>query len=101
VPIPWTRALQPNAWLPQPADWSEKSVEAQTGRSGSFLELYRRALELRPTGDFAWRDSPASVLAFDRDDLTCIVHFGEDRLEPEGEVLLASDDERTALWVRR
>jgi alpha-glucosidase len=101
VPLPWTRALQANAWLPQPADWSEKSVEAQTGRDGSFLELYRRALELRPAGGFAWHDSPASVLAFDRGDVTCIVHLGDERLEAEGEVLLASDDERTALWVRK
>ena len=100
VPIPWTRALQANAWLPQPAAWSEKSVEAQTGREGSFLELYRRALALRPTGSFAWRESPGDVLAFDRDDLTCIVHFGDTRAI-EGEVVLASDEEQTAVWVRR
>jgi alpha-glucosidase len=101
VPIPWTRALQPNAWLPQPAAWSEKSVEAQQGREGSFLELYRRALGLRPRGAFAWRESPADVLAFDRDDLTCVVHFGEERMQLDGEVVLASDDEQTAVWMRR
>jgi alpha-glucosidase len=101
VPIPWTRALEPNAWLPQPSDWSEKSVEAQTGRAGSLIELYRRALDLRPRGGFTWRDSPPDVLAFDRDDLTCIVHFGDERMVPPGELLLASDDERTAVWVRR
>jgi len=100
VPIPWTRALQANAWLPQPAAWSEKSVEAQTGASDSFLELYRRALALRPHGDFAWREAPPGTLAFDRDDLTCIVHFTDERL-PFENVVLASDDENTAVWLRR
>jgi alpha-glucosidase len=100
VPIPWTREPQPNAWLPQPAAWSEKSVEAQQGRDGSFLELYRRALELRPHGGFAWRESPAGTLAFDRDDLTCIVHFTGERVPVEN-VVLASDDERTAVWIQR
>jgi alpha-glucosidase len=99
VPIPWTRELQANAWLPQPASWSEKSVAAQTGRNGSFLELYRSALSLRPSGSFAWRDSPAGTLAFDRDELTCIVHFGDERAV-DGEVVLASDAEQTAVWVK-
>jgi alpha-glucosidase len=101
VPIPWTRELQANAWLPQPAAWSEKSVAAQGGRDGSFLELYRRALELRPSGAFAWRDAPAGTLAFDRDGLTCIVHFTDDRVPFDGDVLLASDDADTAVWLRR
>jgi alpha-glucosidase len=100
VPIPWTRALQPNAWLPQPPSWREKSVEAQAGTAGSFLELYRQALALRPHGAFAWRESPPGTLTFDRDELTCIVHFTDER-PPVGDVLLASDDENTAVWVRR
>jgi alpha-glucosidase len=100
VPLPWTRALPERTWLPQPRDWGAKSVEAQTSDDSSFLELYRRALALRPSGAFAWRDSPPGTLAFDRDGLTCIVHFGEDRLPVEN-VVLASDDERTAIWVRR
>ena len=101
VPIPWTRALQPNAWLPQPPAWSEKSVEAQTGAAGSFLDLYRRALALRPHGAFAWRESPAGTLAFDRDDLTCVVHFDDERVPLDGEIVLASDAENTAVWLRR
>ena len=98
VPIPWTRELQPNAWLPQPAAWSEKSVEAQQGREGSFLELYRRALELRPHGPFAWRESPPGTLAFARGDLTCIVHFTDERVPVEG-VVLSSDESHTAVWM--
>jgi alpha-glucosidase len=101
VPIPWSRELQANAWLPQPADWSEKSVEAQTGRDGSFLELYRRALALRPDGAFAWRESPPDVIAFDRGDLTCVVRFGDSPFELNGQLVLASDDEETAVWIRR
>ena len=101
VPIPWTRGLQANAWLPQPAGWSAKSVEAQRGDPASFLELYRRALELRPSGAFAWRDSPPGTLAFDRDELTCIVHFTEERIATTADVVLASDDANTAVWVRR
>jgi alpha-glucosidase len=101
VPIPWTRGLEPNAWLPQPAAWSEKSVEAQTGDAAAFLELYRWALVLRPHGAFAWRESPTGVLAFDRDDLTCVVHFGDERLPLDGEIVLASDAENTAVWLRR
>jgi alpha-glucosidase len=101
VPIPWTRELQPNAWLPQPQEWSEKSVEAQTGRDGSFLELYRQALALRPDGGFAWRDSPAGTLAFDRGELTCVVHFTDERVDFDGEIVLASDDANTAIWIRR
>jgi alpha-glucosidase len=101
VPIPWTRALQPSAWLPQPAAWSEKSIEAQTGVAGSFLELYRQALALRPHGTFAWRESPNGTLAFDRGELTCVVHFGDERVRLDGEIALASDAENTAVWLRR
>jgi alpha-glucosidase len=100
VPLPWTRAPQTNAWLPQPLEWSAKSVEAQLADGGSFLELYRRALELRPSGGFAWRESPPGTLAFDRDELTCIVHFTDERV-PVDDVVLASDDDNTAVWVTR
>jgi alpha-glucosidase len=90
VPIPWTRALPEHTWLPQPEDWTERSVEAQTGDRRSMLELYRRALALRPSGRFAWRPRQDGVLAFDRDELTCVVNFGPEPI-PVGNVLLASD----------
>src|SRR4051812_27006929 len=106
VPLPWTRELEARAWLPQPAEWAERSVEAQRGDDGSMLELYRRALELRPAGGFAWRDSPAGVLAFDRGDLTCIVNVDGPPVPVAG-VILASDEiadelpPATAAWTRR
>ncbi|MFF3753302.1 glycoside hydrolase family 13 protein [Streptomyces sp. NPDC002018] len=74
VPLPWTRTgpsygFGPGgSWLPQPQGWGERSVEAQTGDPGSFLELYRTALRLRRRclGDegFAWLTSAPGELAF-------------------------------------
>jgi alpha-glucosidase len=107
VPLPWTRDLPARSWLPQPASWSERSVEAQLDDDTSMLSLYRRAIERRPSGGFAWRDSPAGVLAFDRGDVTCIINFGPATVAlPKGEVVLASDDvddelsPNTGAWIR-
>jgi alpha-glucosidase len=90
VPLPWTRRLPARSWLPQPAAWGELSVEAQSSDEGSVLSLYRRALELRPSGGFSWRDAPEGVLAFDRDELTCIANVGGPDVPVDG-VLLASE----------
>lgn len=74
VPLPWTRTGSSygfgpgGSWLPQPKGWGERSVEAQTGSPGSFLELYRTALRLRRgclgDEDFAWLPSAPGELAF-------------------------------------
>jgi exonuclease I len=70
-----------------------------------MLELYRRALALRPSGSFAWRPAQDGVLAFDRDELTCIVNFAAEPIAIEN-VVLASDDVSnglrpgTAAWTR-
>jgi alpha-glucosidase len=90
VPLPWTRGLPAASWLPQPADWSEKSVEAQRVDEGSMLALYRRAIEVRPHGGFKWRDAPAGALAFERDDLTCVVNIAAEPLRVRN-VVLASE----------
>ncbi len=106
VPIPWTRALDSSAWLPQPPAWSELSVEAQRGDDASVLSLYRRALAARPTGSFEWRDSPQGALAFDRHEVTCIVNVDAEPI-PVEDVLLASEPidhvlpRGAAAWVRR
>ena len=105
VPIPWGRALDPHAWLPQPAEWSDLSVEAQLDDDRSVLALYRRALALRPSGPFAWRDAPAGALAFARGDLTCVVNVSAAPL-PVKNIVLASDEigdtlpPGTAAWLR-
>ncbi|HEY1487344.1 MAG TPA: alpha-amylase family glycosyl hydrolase [Micromonosporaceae bacterium] len=83
VPIPWSGTEPPygfsppsstaTPWLPQPASWSALSVEAQSGRSGSTLELYRAALRIRREhpalgdGDMTWLDLPDDVLGFRRE----------------------------------
>jgi alpha-glucosidase len=92
VPIPWQRELPRTSWLPVPASWSEKSVEAQLEDDDSPLSLYRRALALRPAGDFAWRESPRGTLVFDRGGMICAVNVDAAPLElPTGELLLASE----------
>lgn len=79
VPIPWTRdgpSLGFGAgapWLPQPADWSRRSVEAQTADPASTLALYRAALGIRRAepalgdGVMRWLPSPPDALVFARE----------------------------------
>lgn len=99
VPLPWSRTgtslgFGPDGgaapWLPQPADWRDRSVEAQDGDPGSMLSLYRRALRLRRdrpalhTEGLAWLDlgldpddEGDSVLAFTRGArFACVVNLG-------------------------
>jgi len=87
VPIPWSGQSAPfgfspadasaEPWLPQPANWSKRSVQAQTGDETSMLELYRTALHLRREhpalgdGTLAWVEAPAGVLAFRATPVSC------------------------------
>nr|AGS50006.1 alpha-glucosidase [uncultured bacterium esnapd26] len=109
VPIPWSGQTAPfgfspvgasgTPWLPQPANWGERSVEAQTGDETSMLELYRRALRLRRDnpalgdGSMIWLDAPAGVLAFSRDPgFSCVVNLSNEayQLPDHTSILLAS-----------
>ena len=126
VPIPWSGEKPPFGfspddasappWLPQPADWRELTVEAQTGDEHSMLELYRRALSLRRTqaalgdGKLEWLQAPEGALAFGRDPgFMCIVNLSGDPVAlPDGAELLISsgpltDDGRvpfdTSVWL--
>ncbi|MEV6736870.1 glycoside hydrolase family 13 protein [Streptomyces sp. NPDC051104] len=109
VPIPWSGPTAPFGfssegasaapWLPQPADWGERSVEAQTGDETSMLELYRRALRVRREhpalgdGTLAWLDAPAGVLALRREPgFVCVVNLSSEayRLPHHTSVLLTS-----------
>ncbi|WP_069811724.1 glycoside hydrolase family 13 protein [Streptomyces sp. TP-A0874] len=112
VPIPWSGTEAPYgfgpepggpSWLPQPADWAELSVAAQTGDPDSTLELYRAAIALRRehpalgAGEHLdWLPTPAGVLAFRRTAggrrLVCTVNTtaAPVRLPLPGRVLLAS-----------
>ncbi|SDS68593.1 glycoside hydrolase family 13 protein [Actinopolymorpha singaporensis] len=129
VPLPWSGEepalgfgdAQP--WLPQPAEWKELTVQAQTGDPNSVLSLYRQALSVRRSlaelsgageagieAELVWRDSDADVLAFDRgSSFRCVVNLGSEPVElpADAEVLLASaplPDGKlptdTSVWLR-
>lgn len=108
VPIPWSGTEAPYgfgpvaggpSWLPQPAQWAELSVEAQTGDPTSTLELYRSALAVRRaqpdlgagTG-VEWLDAPQGTLAFRRGSFVCTVNASGEpvRIPAPGTLLLAS-----------
>ncbi|MGV9373993.1 glycoside hydrolase family 13 protein [Micromonospora tulbaghiae] len=126
VPLPWQGDAPPFGfspdgaaaapWLPQPADWKDRTVRAQTGDPHSMLELYRAALTLRRAepalgdGTLTWLPAPDGVLAFAREPgFTCLVNLGGAAvpLPAHDRLLLASgplDDDRlppdTAVWLR-
>ncbi len=87
VPLPWSGQAAPfgfgagGSWLPQPADWADRTVARQSVDDTSFLALYRRALRHRRelTGDLRWLDTPSpDVLAFGRDGgFVCVVNVGD------------------------
>jgi alpha-glucosidase len=126
VPLPWSGveppfgfspsgALSP-PWLPQPEEWKDRTVEAQTGNPHSMLELYRSALRIRRVepalgdGGMRWLPSPPGVLAFARDPgFACVLNFSDAPVElPEHDaVLLLSGPLHagrlptdTAAWLR-
>ncbi|WP_330439479.1 glycoside hydrolase family 13 protein [Micromonospora sp. NBC_00821] len=125
VPLPWGGDEPPfefspegaaAPWLPQPADWKDRTASAQTGDSASMLELYRAAIQARKTdpalgdGELTWLPAPDGVLAFHRGGgFTCLVNLSAAPvpMPAQGELLLASgplDDgllpSDTAVWLR-
>ncbi|WP_439651181.1 glycoside hydrolase family 13 protein [Nocardia panacis] len=104
VPLPWEGPEPPfgfttgRAWLPQPSQWAELTVEAQLEQLDSTLSLYRAAIELRgarpefagPTLD--WYGSPSGCLAFRRPGgLICVLNASPVPVAlPPGQVVLAS-----------
>jgi alpha-glucosidase len=127
VPLPWSDQEPPFGfspagpaaapWLPQPLAWSEFTAEAQDGRPGSMLSLYREALRIRRAepalsdGSLSWLDAPDGVLAFERGDrFACVVNLSSVDVElPSHErVLLQSGPLEdgllppdTAAWLSR
>ncbi|WUR60219.1 glycoside hydrolase family 13 protein [Micromonospora chokoriensis] len=125
VPLPWAGDEPPfefspagaaAPWLPQPADWKDRTASAQTGDSASMLELYRAAIQTRRAepalgdGELTWLPAPDGVLAFSRGGgFTCVVNLSAAPvpMPAQGELLLASgplDDgllpSDTAVWLR-
>jgi alpha-glucosidase len=80
VPLPWTGDEPPfgfstaEPWLPQPPEWKDRTVQAQTGDPSSMLELYRAAIALRRREPglhqpaMIWLDAAPGVLAYTRGD---------------------------------
>jgi alpha-glucosidase len=82
VPLPWSGTEPPfgfspaNAqaqpWLPQPKEWRDLTVAAETAHPDSVLALYRAALRIRRAepsfgrSPMTWRPAPDGVLVFDR-----------------------------------
>jgi alpha-glucosidase len=130
VPLPWAGLEAPFGfsppgaappWLPQPKEWRELTVQAETGDPGSMLELYRSALRIRRAepalgdGPMSWLPSASRVLAFERGTaaagvrrVRCLVNLSAGPVELPGDatVLLASgplDGGRlpvdTAVWL--
>ncbi len=126
VPLPWSGTEPPfgfspagatgEPWLPQPKQWRDLTVEAESANAGSMLRLYRDALRTRRSepalgdGPMTWLPSQDGVLAFDRGaGVTCVANLsdGPIGLPPHTEVLLASGPlsggllpPDTTVWLR-
>ncbi|GLW68417.1 alpha-glucosidase [Kitasatospora phosalacinea] len=126
VPLPWTGLEPPfgfspdgakEPWLPQPADWAQLTVAAQSGDPDSMLELYRRALRIRRTelatapADLTWLPTAPHALLFTRGTagFACAVNLGTEPLDlPAHDTLLLTSGPLadgqlppdTAAWVR-
>lgn len=84
-------------WLPMPADWTGRTVQAEEDDRASMLWLYRDAMALRRnrragTSEVRWLDLDPDVVAFDHDGgLRCVVNFGPEPVAlSRGQVLLSS-----------
>ena len=102
VPLPWSGDEPPYgfgdgpAWLPQPAEWAEETVERQAAAADSMLSFYRSALRARrahvdPDDPLAWVEVAEDVLAFDRGGLRCVLNLGATPCSVTGDVVLASE----------
>lgn len=88
VPLPWTKSGpsfgfgSSHAWLQQPADWADRSVQAQEHNPDSMLSFYKLALQHRRdlsalrSGEFEWQNSAPELLVFTRSPrFVCVVNF--------------------------
>ena len=129
VPLPWSGLEPPfgfspagaasDPWLPQPKEWRDLTVEAESGSADSMLELYRAALRFRRAepalgdGPMSWlpsADGNSGVLTFDRAGSVCCVANLSDvpvALPAHAAVILASGPltdgllpPDTSVWLR-
>jgi alpha-glucosidase len=108
VPLPWSGDAAPYGfgaasgtatWLPQPADWAELTVEAESSAPDSMLSLYREALAVRRASaelrseSLSWIDLGADAIAFRRGEgFVSITNLGTTplALPPHRELILSS-----------
>lgn len=123
VPLPWKPdgpSLgfgEGDAWLPQPADWSDLSADVQAKDPASSHRLYRTALHLRREWgsvdeEITIIDSDPDVLAYERGSgLRVVVNMGTTPVPmPANEEILLSSEAGlagadtlapdTAVWLR-
>jgi alpha-glucosidase len=126
VPLPWAGTEPPfgfsppgarrEPWLPQPKEWRDLTVAAESAGGDSMLRLYRAALHIRRAErafrdtPLRWQPSPDGVLAFDRGaTVACVANLSPAPvgLPPHVSVLLASGPldggmlpPDTTVWLR-
>jgi alpha-glucosidase len=126
VPLPWSGQESPfgfspagasgEPWLPQPKEWRDLTVEAESANAASMLALYREALRIRRAepalgdGPMTWLPSADGVLAFDRGlSIRCVANLsaGPVGLPPHTALILASGPlaggllpPDTSVWLR-
>ena len=126
VPIPWDGTAPPfdfsptgRSWLPQPPEWRDHTVAAESADPDSMLSLYRAALRLRrdlTDESMAWLPQPTGssgsdgVLAFSRGpEFVCVANLsGESTPLPTHQRLLIASGPLdagllptdTAVWLR-
>jgi alpha-glucosidase len=110
APIPWDATPThgwptTDPWLPWPPEPESRNATRQRADERSILHLYHRLLITRRTssalrtGALTLRDTPDSILGWDRDDAsehwTILINFTSDRIAypAEGHVVVASDAE--------
>ena len=102
VPLPWEKGNASNgfsesglAWLPQPGNYADLSLDQQESDSSSTLSLYRQMLKLRKNhklgeGSFNWL-SQGEVLSYQNGSVAVIHNFSAEPIAlPDGELLLSS-----------
>lgn len=122
VPIPWSGDSAPygfgpgdgQPWIPQPDDWAELTVQAQSADETSTLAFYQRALAARrriqDTGDAVEVTSTGDLLQVRRGPLLIVLNSGTEPVElsaDAGDVLIASGPVSgrtlppdTTVWLR-